>query len=60
MLQKEAVCGWDGKVWVSREQVYRKSQEAEEEAATEWHHGRKRRFQKYKKEKMERNEILVI
>ena len=29
----------------------------EEEAATERHHGRKRRFQKYKEEKMARNEL---
>ena len=43
-------------MWVSGEQVYEKGQGIEGEAATERHHGRKRRFQKYKEEKMA-NEI---
>ena len=48
----EAQCGCVGG------QVYRKDQERQEQVANGRHHGRKRRFQKYKQEKMERNEIL--
>ena len=45
-------------MWVSGGQVYvREGQGIEEEASTERHHGRKRRFQKYKEEKMARNEL---
>lgn len=44
-------------MWVSGRQVYGKGQGIEEEAATERRHGRKRKFQKYKEEKMVRNEI---
>ena len=60
--KKEAVCqastgGWQLSVgeWRTRLQ---EGQGTEKEAATRGHHGRKRRFQKYKQEKMERNEIL--
>ena len=35
-------------------QVYRKDQEREEQVENRGHHGRKRRFQKCKEEKMER------
>ena len=35
-------------------QVYRKDQEREEQVENRGHHGRKRRFQKYKEEKIER------
>lgn len=45
-------------MWVSGRQVYGKGQGTEEEAATERCHGRKRRFQKHKEEKMDRKEIL--
>ena len=44
-------------MWVSGRQVHGKGQGIEREAATERHHERKRRFQKYKEEKMARNEI---
>ena len=42
----------DSRVWVNGGQVYGKGQGIEEEASTERHHGRKRRFQRYKEEKM--------
>ena len=57
VLQKEAVFGvgqGDGSsVSVNGGQVYRKGQWGEEAAATRGHHGRRRKSQKYKEEKME-------
>ena len=39
-------------------QVYRKDQEREEQVENRGHHGRKRRFQKYKEEWMRKKEML--
>ena len=44
----------DSRVWVNGGQVYGKAQRTEEEAIAEGHQRKKRRFQKYKEEKMER------
>ena len=40
-------------------QVYRKDQEREEQVENRGHHGRKRRFQKYKEEKIERRQWRI-
>ena len=50
--------GDGSQVWVSGRKVYRNSQGTEEEVTTRGHHGRKRRFQTYKDDRMERKVIL--